>query len=258
MSGRLEGKRALVTGGGRGIGRAIALAYAGEGARVLVTARSSDQLDEVVTEATSAELAGSIEAITCDLGDPASIDAMVASVNGSTGGIDVLVNNAGIYAAGRFLDIEPDRYTELFEINVVAAVRLAQAFIPGMIDRGRGSVVNIASTAGLFESPGQAPYNTTKHAMVGLTRCIALEMAPTGVTCNAICPGLVDTLMIDGFAKKVGAEGDALRATLAARHPMGRMLDPAEVADLAIYLGCDESRGMTGQAIVISNGTRMH
>ena len=115
----------------------------------------------------------------------------------------------------------------------------------------------MASTAGLFESPGQAPYNASKHGAVGLTRCMALELAATGVTCNAICPGFVDTPMLDGFAGLVGAESEELRRRLAQRTPMGRILDPSEIADLAIYLGSDESSGMTGQTMAISNGMRM-
>ncbi len=142
-------------------------------------------------------------------------------------------------------------------MNVVGIVRVSQAFLPAMIESGRGSIVNIASTAGLFESPGQSPYNASKHGAVGLTRCMALELAKTGVTCNAICPGFVDTSMIDGFAAIANAEADALRATLAARTPMGRMLQPEEIGHLAVYLGSDESSGMTGQTMAISNGMRM-
>lgn len=250
---RLEGKRAVITGGGRGIGRGIALAYAAEGATCVITSRKVDDL-----EATAAEAAqGTLLPVACDVGDDDSVAALARQAHEILGGVDIVVNNAGIHAAGRFVDIEPQTFMDLYNINVVGVVRVSQAFLPGMIDQGRGSIVNIASTAGLFESPGQSPYNASKHGTVGLTRCMALELAPTGVTCNAICPGFVDTPMIDGFAKLAGADGEALRETLAARTPMGRMLQPDEIGHLAVYLGSDESSGMTGQAMAISNGMRM-
>jgi meso-butanediol dehydrogenase / (S,S)-butanediol dehydrogenase / diacetyl reductase len=252
MVARLEAKRAVITGGGRGIGRAIALAYAAEGAQCVITSRKVADL-----EATAAEAPEALTPIACDVGDDASVTAMAAAAVDVLGGVDIVVNNAGVHAAGRFLDIAPQTFADLYNVNVVGVVRVSQAFVPAMIEQGRGSVVNIASTAGLFESPGQSPYNASKHGTVGLTRCMALELAATGVSCNAICPGFVDTPMIDGFAEIANAEADALRAQLAARTPMGRMLQPEEIGSLAVYLGSDESSGMTGQAMAISNGMRM-
>ncbi len=253
MNQRLEGKRAVITGGGRGIGRAIALAYVNEGASCVVASRQLEDLEA------TAELApdGAIEPIVCDVADDASVMAMSQQVRDKYGGADIVVNNAGVHAAGRFLDIDAATYSRLYEVNVVGIVRVSQAFLGGMIERGRGSIVNMASTAGLFESPGQAPYNASKHGAVGLTRCMALELASSGVTCNAICPGFVDTPMLDGFADLVGAEAEELRKRLAQRTPMGRILDPSEIANLAVYLGSDESSGMTGQTMAISNGMRM-
>tara|TARA_A100001037_G_scaffold46761_1_gene38188 strand:+ start:13842 stop:14606 length:765 start_codon:yes stop_codon:yes gene_type:complete len=253
MGQRLEGKRAVITGGGRGIGKAIALSYVREGAQCVVTSRKLDDL-----EATSGEAPkGTIKPFVCDVSNDESVAAMAEFVNDEFGGVDIVVNNAGIHAAGRFLDIDPATYTRLYEVNVVGIVRVSQAFLGGMIERGRGSIVNIASTAGLFESPGQAPYNASKHGAVGLTRCMGLELASSGVTCNAICPGFVDTPMLDGFAELVGAESDELRNQLAKRTPMGRILSPDEIANLAVYLGSDEASGMTGQTMAISNGMRM-
>ena len=253
MSQRLEGKRAVVTGGGRGIGKAIALAYAREGAQCVVASRRIEDLEETAAEAPP----GFVHPIVCDVSDGDSVTAMADFVHDTLGGADIVVNNAGIHAAGRFLDIDPETYSQLFEVNVVGIVRVSQAFLNGMIERGSGSIVNIASTAGLFESPGQAPYNASKHGAVGLTRCMALELAASGVTCNAICPGFVDTPMLDGFADLVGAESEELRKQLAKRTPMGRILAPEEIANLAVYLGSDESSGMTGQTMAISNGMRM-
>ncbi len=253
MSERLKGKRAVITGGGRGIGKAIALAYAREGAQCVITSRHVEDLEATAEEAPP----GALRPIVCDVSDGDSVNAMADFVHGALGGADVVVNNAGIHAAGRFLDIDPETYSRLYEVNVVGIVRVSQAFLGGMIERKNGSIVNIASTAGLFESPGQAPYNASKHGAVGLTRCMALELAANGVTCNAICPGFVDTPMLDGFADLVGAESEELRKRLAKRTPMGRILSPDEIANLAIYLGSDESSGMTGQTMAISNGMRM-
>ena len=253
MSERLEGKRAVITGGGRGIGKAIALAYAQQGAQCVITSRRIEDLEATAAEAPS----GTVHSIGCDVSDGDSVDAMAAFVHETLGGVDIVVNNAGIHAAGRFLDIDPETYSRLYEVNVVGIVRVSQAFLDGMIERRNGSIINIASTAGLFESPGQAPYNASKHGAVGLTRCMALELAASGVTCNAICPGFVDTPMLDGFAELVGAESDELRKQLAKRTPMGRILSPDEIANLAVYLGSDESSGTTGQTMAISNGMRM-
>ena len=249
--GTLTGKIALVTGAGRGIGAATAKKLTESGAKVLV-----NDLDEEVAQSVANTLPGAI-AHTGDLTDLKMGDELVETAIQEFGGLDIVVNNAGIHAAGRFLDIDPATYSRLFEVNVVGIVRVSHAFLEGMIERGRGSIVNIASTAGLFESPGQAPYNASKHGAVGLTRCMGLELAASGVTCNAICPGFVDTPMLEGFAELVGAESDALRAQLAQRTPMGRILTPDEVANLAIYLGSDGSSGMTGQTMAISNGMRM-
>ena len=250
---RLEGKRAVITGGGRGIGKAIALAYVREGAKCVITSRKLEDLEATSNEAPQ----GTIRPFVCDVSDDQSVAQMAEFVDKDLGGADIVVNNAGIHAAGRFLDIDPTTYSRLYEVNVVGIVRVSQAFLGGMIERGRGSIVNIASTAGLFESPGQAPYNASKHGAVGLTRCMGLELASLGVTCNAICPGFVDTPMLDGFADLVGAESDELRSQLAKRTPMGRILSPDEIANLAVYLGSDEASGMTGQTMAISNGMRM-
>ncbi len=253
MTERLKGKRAVITGGGRGIGKAIALAYAKEGAQCVITSRRFEDLEATAAEAPP----GTVVPVACDVSEGDSVSAMAAFVHQELGGADIVVNNAGIHAAGRFVDIEPETYSRLYEVNVVGVVRVSQAFLSGMIERQRGSIVNIASTAGLFESPGQAPYNASKHGTVGLTLCMALELASSGVTCNAICPGFVDTPMLDGFADLVGAESEELRKQLAKRTPMGRILSPDEIANLALYLGSDESSGMTGQTMAISNGMRM-
>lgn len=253
MAGRLEGKRALITGGGKGIGRAIATAFAAEGARCAITSRTLADAEQAAAEIDSK----SVLALPCDVKDDASVAAMAAQVRTELGGIDILVNNAGIVVVGGFLDIAPSQFAELFDVNVVGTVRVTQAFLPQMIEQGDGRVINIASTAGLFASLGQSAYNTSKHGVVGLTRCIALEIAAKGVTCNAICPGLVDTGMLVGAANQIGADLDTFRAQLDTSTPMGRILQPDELGPLAVYIASPEASGMTGQTMVISNGMRM-
>jgi meso-butanediol dehydrogenase / (S,S)-butanediol dehydrogenase / diacetyl reductase len=249
-------RTALVTGGGRGIGRAIALRFAADGWHVVVTGRTIEQLEEVVADA--AGLSGRIVAQACDVGSAESVAAMVDNATSMVGPIDTVVNNAGVHAAGSFLELGPDVFRDLFETNVIGIVHVCQALLPSMIAAGFGRIINIASTAGLFESPGQSPYNTSKHAVVGLTRCMALEMAPTGVTVNAICPGFVDTPMLGSFADAAGVELDTIRQRLAGRTPMGRILAPDEIAHLAAHMASELAGGMTGQTMVVSNGMRMH
>ena len=254
MSKRLADKCAVITGGGRGIGKAIAKAYVEQGARCVITARNALELESTAREFP----ASTVVPLVCDVSDQRSVEAMARAATDALGAVDIVVNNAGMHASGQFVDIAPEVFAKLFEVNVLGIVRVSQAFLPAMIERGGGRIINMASTAGLFESPGQSPYNTSKHAAVGLTRCMALELAATGVTINAICPGFVDTALIDEFAAASGVDGQTLRHTLAGRTPMGRILVPEEVAHLAVYLGSDESASMTGQTMVISNAMRMH
>ncbi|MGI9613778.1 MAG: SDR family NAD(P)-dependent oxidoreductase [Acidimicrobiales bacterium] len=196
-SGRLAGKRALITGGGRGIGFAIARAFIAEGARCAITSRSLD------AARTAADSLGSDTAIpvACDVTSDPSVTSMVDEVVQQLGGVDIVVNNAGGAASGPFASHSATAFLETFDLNVAGAVRVIQAFLPDMVERGQGRIVNIASTAGLFASPGQSPYNTSKHALVGLSKCLALELASTGVTSNAICPGFVETDLLSEVAE---------------------------------------------------------
>lgn len=254
--GRLAGKIAVVTGASRGIGEEIAKAYAREGADCVLAARSVDRLEE-----TAGELEGlgvKALAVPVDVTDDGSVDELARRTLDAFGRIDVLVNNAGVYRPAPFLDYEMEDWQELVEVNLLGTVRVTRAFLPGMLEHGSGAIVNVASTAGKYGSLFQSPYNSSKHAVVGLTRCLALETAKSGVRVNAVCPGFVDTPMVGDalprFAEIFGVPSDEVLPRLLQRVPMGRLLEPDEVASLAVYLGSDESRGMTGQSLTISGG----
>ena len=256
---RLEGKKALVTGASRGIGRAIAEAFAAEGAVLALAATTLAGLRDVEASVASLGTAAPVP-LAGDLSDPAEAARIVADAKVGLGGLDVVVNNAGIYKAARFVDYTPQDFDTVMKVNVYGVFHVMQAALRSMQAAGSGKIVNIASTAGRHESPNQAAYNASKHAVVGLMRCAALEHAGHGITVNAICPGFVETDMIQAFkthAEIHGISFEELRAALIARIPIGRVLQPAEIAHLAVYLASSESDGMTGQAITISGGMRM-
>jgi NAD(P)-dependent dehydrogenase (short-subunit alcohol dehydrogenase family) len=254
--GRLKGQAALVTGGSRGIGLAIAAALAREGANLLLVATSEERL-----AAAQRELAGTgvrVETFAADVSDRVACVAAVQKAITLFGQLEVLVNGAGVYAAKGFLDYATEDFERLLRVNLLGPVHLMQAALPHMVERGYGRIVNIASTAGKWASRNQSAYNISKHAVVGLTRCTALEFAAQGVTINAICPGMVETDMVGEFlpqvAKAAGTTPEAVRADLYRRIAQGRFLDPAECGPLAVYLASPESRGMTGQSVVLDGG----
>ncbi|MEK9721560.1 MAG: SDR family NAD(P)-dependent oxidoreductase, partial [Quisquiliibacterium sp.] len=183
------------------------------------------------------------------------------AVQARFGRLDTLVNNAGIYLSRTFLQYQPQDFQRLLDVNLFGVIHLMQAALADMQARGYGRIINIASTAGKWGSRNQSAYNVSKHAVVGLTRCVALEAANTGVTVNAICPGFVQTDMVEtlkqGYAAIGGPDGEAVVRAALARVPMGRVRDPTEIAGLAEYLGSRESSGMTGQAILVDGGMLM-
>ena len=256
MSGRLDRKVALVTGGGRGLGRAVALAYAREGAEVAVAARSEDELTDTVAEIERAGSRGI--AVRLDVTSDRDVADSRLMIEDTLGPVDVLVNNAGIHDPRPFLEYEMADWHRTFEVNVHGTVRVTSEYLPGMLERRRGRVINMASTAGKYGSLYQSAYNASKHAVVGLTRCLALETAKTPVRVNAICPGFADTDLIANaaprFAEAFGTDVEQAEAALRARVPIGRFVTPEEVGHLAVYLGSDESDAMTGQALTISGG----
>ena len=252
--GRLYGKTALITGASRGIGRAIAEIYSAEGASLILTATTLDSLADVAVTLPEAKL------LAADLSYADQVLQLFEQATHQAERIDILVNNAGVYQGKPFEQYTLNELDRLMKINVYAVFQLTQLAVTHMKEHGSGKIINISSTAGKWESPNQAAYNTTKHAVVGMSKCVALETAPFGLQVNTICPGMVDTDMFqnfEGHAKAAGISLDELRAAAMMRIPQGRFLDPGEVAHLAVYLGSTESDGMTGQTLTISGGMRM-
>jgi meso-butanediol dehydrogenase / (S,S)-butanediol dehydrogenase / diacetyl reductase len=252
---RLAGARAVITGGGRGIGRAIALAFAAEGAAVVVSARTESEVEKVASEVRSK--GGRAASVRADITSDEDVQALEACARNALGGpATVLVNNAGIYMGRAFLDYSLDEWHHVLDVNVLGTVRVTRAFLPAMLEAGRGKIVNMASTAGTWGTVGQSAYNVSKHGVVGLTRCLALETASQGIRVNAVCPGWVDTELVDeeAFAPRLGATPSEVRPILAARAPIGRMATPEEVAHLAVYLASAESDAVTGVPFTIAGG----
>ncbi len=245
-AGRLAGRRVVVTGAARGIGAAIAQAFAGEGARLALMDREGDRC-----RATAAQL-GAL-ALDVDLADPTSAcDAMQAAVDG-LGGIDILVNNAGILHMAPLLEITVDDWDRTFDVNVRAMLLTTQVAARAMISAGQGGVViNMASMGGKLGSPNQAHYAASKAAVISLTRVSALELGEHGIRVNCICPGYVLTEM--GAATRT----PEMVAKWSSMSPLGRCAEPQEVADMAVFLASDQARYCTGQAMNVSGGMVMH
>lgn len=241
---RLDGKKILVTGASLGIGRAVALAAAASGATVLLAARGRPGLEAVAAEITAA--GGVAELLPFDAADPAAIRGAVAAA----GVLDGLVNNAGSVTREAFLDATEAEMDRILALNVKGAAIVAQAVARGMVAAGRGgSIVNMASIAGLVGSRNRSLYAATKHAVVGLTRAMALELAPKGIRVNAVCPGLVNTpLAADLMAD------ETFVAAARARIPLGRILEPQDIAGPTVFLLSAASSGITGIALPVDGG----
>ncbi len=256
--GRLAGKAAIVTGASRGIGRAVAEGYAAAGADLFLTATGLAQLEEVRA---AAEAAGArVELFAGDVSDRAVVEDLFAAAVAAYPALNVVVNNAGIYRGAPFLDYAPEDFDRVMQVNTYGVFHMMQLAGRQFRERGGGKIVNIASTAGKWASPHQAAYNASKHAVVGLTRCAALDLAPDNINVNAICPGMVETDMVGDFkptADRLGMTMAEMRESIRSTIPLGRFLDPSEIAHLAVYLASTESDGMTGQTITISCGMRM-
>ncbi len=244
MPARLAGKTAFITAAAQGIGRATALAYAAEGARVIATD---------LNEAKLAELAPNITTQKLDATDPAAIARVIAAA----GPLDILFNCAGFVHQGTILDATGDEWDFAFALNVKSMVHTIRAALPAMLERG-GSIINMSSAASSIKgAPARCIYGTSKAAVIGLTKSVAADFVKHGIRCNAICPGTIQTPSLDDrIAANAAASGgvDAARTAFIARQAMGRLGTPEEIAALAVYLGSEESQFVTGQTIVIDGG----
>jgi 3-hydroxybutyrate dehydrogenase len=249
----LAGKTALVTGGGRGIGRAIALGLAAEGARVIVAGRTQAEIDEVAAKTAGVALAA-------DLGDREKVRAFIAELS-KIGRIDLLVNNAGISDSAPYHRTSDELWDRLMQVNVHAAFALCRALIPAMVEAGFGRVINVASNAGRAGYAYTSAYCASKHALVGVTRALAAELAKTPVTVNAVCPGWVRTDMsqaaVDRIAAKTKRSAGEAEQELANMSPQRRLIEPEEVAHLVVSLCAPAARGIHGQSIVLDGGQLM-
>ena len=255
----LQGNLAVITGGGRGIGRSIALAFAREGAQVVVAARTLEQVEHVAREISGDAPSKSL-ALTCDVSDLASVQQMFAKVKEAFGrGPDIMVNNAGIAESAPFTKTDDDLWQRHIAINLNGTFYCMRAALPEMIERGWGRIINIASIAGKSGAPYIAAYAASKHGVLGLTRSAALEVASKGITVNAICPGYVDTEMtsrgIERIRSKTGLTADQAMESIKKMSPQNRMIAPEEVAAVALLLASEDGRGINGQAINVDGGS---
>ncbi|MEL6299003.1 MAG: SDR family oxidoreductase [Pseudomonadota bacterium] len=247
---RLEGKRAFCTASGAGIGRATALAFAAEGAHVIATDISAQSLEGLADH-------GIAETKRLDVRDTLAVNAMARDLDA----VDIVFNAAGWVHQGTILECSEEDWTRSFELNVMSMHRTIAAFLPGMLENGGGSIVNIASVAGLKGIPARHAYGASKAAVIGLTKAVAADFVGQGIRCNAICPGTVQSPSLDEriatLAKETGKPASEIRQNFIDRQPMGRLGTAEEIAAVAVYLASDESVFTTGTQITVDGGLIM-
>jgi NAD(P)-dependent dehydrogenase (short-subunit alcohol dehydrogenase family) len=252
----LEGRHALVTGGGRGIGAAIAARLAAEGARVTLVARTEVQLEEVATA-----LGDRAQGVCADVTDAASVGSAFERAAKAFGPVDILVNNAGQARSGLMHRAPDELWGDMLAVNLTGVYHGIRAALPAMLERGFGRIVNVASTAGLRGYPFVAAYCAAKHGVIGLTRALALELAQRNITVNAVCPGYTETGLVEdaiaNIRKLTGRSPEQAREALVRGNPQGRLVQPAEVANAVLWLCLPGAESVTGQSIAIAGGEVM-
>ncbi len=243
--GALDGKVAIVTGASRGIGRAIAEVFVREGARVAICGRKQETLDQAARE-----IGPAVKPIACHVGHPDQIENMLAATARELGPVDILVNNAATNISfGPSLEIEEAQFDKMVEINLKSAFRLIKAVAPGMCERGSGSIVNIASIAGLRPQLHSLLYSMTKAALIMMTQSYALELGPKGVRVNAIAPGLIQTTLSEHYWKD-----ETQRKSALADQPIQRIGQPSDVAEIALLVASEKGSYITGQTLIVDGG----
>jgi 3-hydroxybutyrate dehydrogenase len=250
---------AWVTGGGRGIGRAIAMALADAGARVVVSARTQADV-QLVADAIAAR-GHDAHAIACDVADPASVRSAFEAAVTRCGRVDILINNAGFAESAPLGRTDPELWHKTLSVNLNGTYYCTRAALEPMVARQRGRVINIASVAGRVGFRYTAAYCAAKHGVLGFTRAVALEVADKGVTVNAICPGWTDTDMtaasIERIVRFTGCSADDARRQLEVMNPLGRLIQPEEIAAVAVFLAGPQATAITGQAYNVDGGEVM-
>ncbi|WP_127597299.1 SDR family NAD(P)-dependent oxidoreductase [Nitratireductor alexandrii] len=248
----METRHALVTGGGSGVGKAIALALAEAGIEVTICGRRQQSLDTV------AQSNPRIHGVSADVTDEASVRALYETAEAARGAFDIVVANAGMSGSAPAHKTTLGDWQRTLDVNLTGAFLTVRPALAGMLERRRGRIVFVASTAGLKGYAYVAPYVAAKHGVVGLMRALASETAKSGVTVNAVCPGFTETEMLDGsiarIVEKTGRSASEARAMLAATNPQGRLIEPDEVAATVLWLTGEDARSITGQAISVSGG----
>jgi 2-hydroxycyclohexanecarboxyl-CoA dehydrogenase len=251
----MSNRVALVTGGGQGIGQGISVVLGGRGFRVAVADLNPETAQATARSIT--EAGGTAIAVTVDVSDTASVQAAVKTVTDELGPVEVAVNNAGFDEFMRFLDTTEDFWNRILDVNFKGVLRVAQAVVPGMADRGWGRVVNIGSDAGRVGSSLEAVYSGAKGGIIAFTKTLAREVATKGVTVNTVCPGPTDTPSLRKFAGNSGQDGEKVIAGLTRAVPMRRLASPADVAAAVAFFASDDTSYITGQTLSVSGGLTM-